>query len=94
MLSTKDLAPKVVSELLRDQPLSPEKVRFAWRVTVGNSMARATSVKLEENGTLVVYAEGDHWRRETTRSARVIKQRLRTLLGGNIVRRVRVKVRT
>ena len=94
MLSTKDLAPKVISEILRDQPLSPAKVQFAWRASVGSSMARATSVTLEANGTLIVLAVGEHWRRETVRSTRVIKQRLTDLLGGNVIRRVTVKGKT
>ena len=91
MLSTRQLAPRVVGELLRGQPLSPAKVQFAWRTTVGSSMAHATSVSLDANGTLLVHADGEHWRRETARSAWIIKQRLGDLLGGNVVKRVTVK---
>ena len=54
-------------------------------------MAHATSVTLDANGTLLVHADGEHWRRETARSAWIIKQRLGDLLGGNVVKRVTVK---
>ena len=91
MLPAKEIAPRAVGELLRNQPLSPAKVKFAWRTTVGASMARATSVTLQANGTLVVRADSDHWRRETTRSAWVIRRRLGDLLGANVVKRVTVK---
>ena len=91
MLSTRQLAPRVVGELLRGQPLSPAKVRFAWRMTVGSSMANVTSVTLNANGTLLVRADGEHWRRETARSAGIITRRLGDLLGGNVVKRVTVR---
>ena len=77
--------------MLRDQPLSEAKVRFAWRTAVGASIAHATSVTLAADGTLHVHADGEHWRRETVRSAAVIRQRLAELLGRNVVKRVSVK---
>ena len=91
MLSTRDLAIRVTGELLRGQPLSPAKVRFAWRITVGASMARVTSVTLDPNGTLLVRADSVHWQRETARSASVIKRRLAELLGNNVVKKVTIR---
>ena len=91
MLSTRDLAIRVTGELLRGQPLSPAKVRFAWRTTVGESMARVTSVTLDPNGTLLVRADSVHWQRETARSASVIKRRLAELLGNNVVKKVTIR---
>ena len=91
MLSTRDLAIRVTGELLRGQPLSPAKVRFAWRTTVGESMARVTSVTLDPNGTLLVRANSVHWQRETARSASVIKRRLAELLGNNVVKKVTIR---
>ena len=91
MLSTRDLAIRVTGELLRGQPLSPAKVRFAWRITVGASMARVTSVTLDQNGTLLVRADSVHWQRETARSASVIKRRLAELLGNNVVKKVTIR---
>ena len=79
--------------MLRGQPLSKAKIRFAWHTSVGASMARATSVELDPTGTLYVRTDSEHWRRETIRSAGVIKQRLAALLGQHIVKRVTVKAR-
>ena len=55
---------------------------------VGAAMARATSIELAANGTLRVSAESDHWRRETRRSAAVVRRRLARLLGPDAVRRI------
>jgi hypothetical protein len=54
-------------------------------------MAQATSVTLDANGTLLVRAYGEHWRRETARSAGVIARRLGDLLGKQVVKRVTVR---
>jgi hypothetical protein len=39
--------PGALAELLRDAPLSPGKVSFAWRAVVGPGLERETSVRLE-----------------------------------------------
>ena len=93
MLLARDIAPRAIGQLLRDQPLTPAKVRFAWHASVGTSMGRATTVNLRDNGTLLVVASGDHWRRETIRSAGMIKRRLTELLGKNVVKRITVSGR-
>jgi predicted nucleic acid-binding Zn ribbon protein len=89
----RDIAPRVVNELLRDQPLSTGKIRFAWQMSVGPSIARSTSVQLERDGTLLVTTSGEHWQREILRSAATIKQRLSELLGPHVVKRLKVKGR-
>ena len=89
----RDIAPRVVNGLLRDQPLSTGKIRFAWQMSVGPSIARSTSVQLERDGTLLVTTSGEHWRREILRSAATIKQRLSELLGPHVVKRLKVKGR-
>lgn len=88
MISVRDVAPGAVGALLRDQPLTAAKAAFAWRAAVGAAMARATSIELAANGTLRVSAENDHWRRETRRSAGVVRRRLARLLGPDAVRRI------
>ncbi len=93
MIPARECAPRALGALLRHQPLSDAKVQFAWRTAVGESMARVTSVTLAADGTLHVHADGDHWRRETARSAGIIRQRLAELLGRNVVKRVAVKGR-
>lgn len=79
-----------IAELLRDVPVSNGKVDFAWRVAVGISLGRVTSVRLD-GGTLLVVAEDQHWAREITRSSGVILARLRTLLGQDTVNRIVVR---
>ena len=93
MIPVRDVAPRAVLELLRGQPLTPAKVRFAWRASVGPAMARATSVELAGDGTLHVSAAGEHWRAETARSMAVIRPRVCELLGRGAVKRIAVKGR-
>jgi ligand-binding sensor domain-containing protein len=91
MLSSKELANLVTCKLLRDQPLSPAKVQFAWRATVGIPMSRVTSVTLDEKGTLWVHTSNENWRRETARSTDFIKKKLTKLLGNNVVKKLIIK---
>lgn len=90
MKSVGSLAPAVIADLLRGQPLSQHKIDFAWRVAVGSALARATDVVLRDDGTLDVRASSQHWRREVDRSRGLITTRLATLLGNGVVRQIRV----
>ncbi len=76
--------------LVRDAPLSPGKVAFAWRASVGIAFDRGTAVRLEE-GTLIVDAASAQWAREVTRSAGVILGRMQALLGSDAVQRLSVR---
>ena len=93
MIRAQECASKALGEALRRQPISAPKVMFAWRASVGETMARATSVRLDSSGTLNVRADTEHWRRETVRSAGVIKHRLAELLGKGVVKSVAVSRR-
>ena len=93
MIPVRELAPRAVVDLLRGQPLTDDKVRFAWRAAVGPALARATAAHLAADGTLYVAADGEHWRRETSRSLGVIRPRVRGLLGADVVKRIVVKNR-
>ena len=88
MISARECVPTAVGLILRRQPLSPGKVRFAWHATVGDAMANATTVELDPDGTLRVAARTEHWRKETVRSIGVIKRRMAELLGRGTVIRV------
>ena len=88
MVPVRQCATRALGPLLRRQPLSAAKVRCAWAVAVGAALARATTVRLRSNGTLDVFAESEHWRRETARSTRVIHARLGVLLGPDTVKKV------
>ena len=93
VIRARECASKALCEVLRRQPMSAPKVMFAWRASVGETMARATLVQLDSSGTLNVRADTEHWRRETVRSSGVIKQRLAELLGRGIVKSVVVSRR-
>jgi predicted nucleic acid-binding Zn ribbon protein len=90
MQSAPSLLATLLPALLERAPLTPEKVDFAWQATVGAAMARSTTVRLLDSGTLVVRTEDPHWAREIERADEVILSRLRGLLGQSIVRRLLV----
>ncbi len=82
--------PGVLVQLLRNAPLSPEKVTFAWRVAVGPAMARAAAAKVVGEGVVEVECDDDHWKREIRRSLPIIKERLTALLGADVVQKIKV----
>src|SRR5687768_11013969 len=82
--------PAVLSELLRNAPLSPGKVEFAWKAAVGSALQRATCVRLED-GVILVEATTRQWGREVMRSSPIILRRLQLLLGAEVVRAIRLR---
>jgi hypothetical protein len=78
-----------LAEVLRNAPLTPDKVSFAWRQAVGAAVDRATAIELD-GGTLLVRAQSRQWQREVERSTALIRSRLDALLGAGVVRSVRV----
>jgi hypothetical protein len=84
--------PGALAELLKDTPLSPGKVSFAWRAAVGPALERETTVRLE-SGTLLVDAASAQWAREVRRSSGIILNRLQTLLGPGAVVSISVRDR-
>jgi len=82
--------PGALAELLRDAPLSPGKVNFAWRAAVGAGVERVTAVRLE-GGVLVVEAASTQWAHEITRSSPLILARLKMLLGRDTISRIVVR---
>lgn len=81
----------VLADVLRKAPLTPEKVSFAWRIAVGPAMARVTTVRLSDDGGLVVSSRDAHWRKEVRRSSRVILPRLAEMLGDGTVTRLEAR---
>jgi len=82
--------PAAIADLLRDAPLSPGKVEFAWKTAVGPALGRSTSVKLV--GTeLLVDAVSPQWARELKRSSATVRARLDKLLGPGIVTAIIVR---
>lgn len=84
--------PRVLSAVLRNAPLSPEKVAFAWRLAVGAAVDKATEIHLRQD-VLYVRAKDGAWQREIERSAALIRSRLTELLGEHVVRYIDVKGR-
>ncbi len=83
--------PDALADVLRKAPLTPEKVAFAWRTTVGPAVERVTAVELR-GYILHVRTQDATWQREIERSAAVIRRRLATLLGHDIVRGLDVTI--
>jgi len=86
MLPVQSILSETIIDIVRRQPTTQEKVEFAWRTTVGPAVARASSVSLESDGTLVIVASDERWQREIQRSMPAVRPRLTTLLGDAIVR--------
>jgi predicted nucleic acid-binding Zn ribbon protein len=91
MVPAHRVLPAVLAGAIRQAPLTPEKVQFAWRQAVGPVVERSTTIRLDDEGVLRVSAADGHWAREVERSSRLILQRLEALLGQNVVRWVDVQ---
>jgi predicted nucleic acid-binding Zn ribbon protein len=91
MIRADRVMPAVLAEVIRKAPLCPEKVDFAWRQAVGPAVARATSVRLGEDGVVRVDAADPHWGAEVKRSSRLILARLAVLLGPGIARTIQIR---
>jgi hypothetical protein len=84
--------PAALEAVLRMAPLTPEKVAFAWRVTVGPAVDRSTTIELRD-GILYVRAKDAVWTREVARSVPLIQKRLAALLGERVVRKIEATVK-
>jgi hypothetical protein len=81
MVPAHHILPGVLTEIIRRQPLSPEKVAFAWRAAAGAAVARASTVDLRPNGTLFVFVDDPRWRQEIERALGLLRPKLIALLG-------------
>jgi len=84
MIPLQQVMPAALASVLRQAPLSPEKVAFAWRTAVGAAIDRASTVELR-GSTLAVSVKSDEWRHEIARSAPMIRARLDLVLGSGVV---------
>lgn len=91
MIPVQQVMPDALAAAVRKAPLTPEKIAFAWRTTVGPAVARATSVELRDH-ELHVRVTDAAWQREVERSAGLIRARLQALLGDHVIRGLTVKV--
>jgi predicted nucleic acid-binding Zn ribbon protein len=91
MIPVQHVLPAMLGDLVRRQPLSPAKVDFAWRTSVGPAIAHVSKVRLAKDGTLYVVVDDRRWQKEITRSRDLIRARLDPLLGTDLQR---IEVRT
>jgi hypothetical protein len=80
-----------VARVVRPAPLSPEKVLFAWRASVGPAVSRVTRVRLNGLGALEIVVDDDRFGDELARSVPVVLVRLQALLGADTVSRLDLK---
>jgi hypothetical protein len=90
MEALQSLLPGALRALLRQGPLSQEKLEFAWRLAVGPAIDRATRVKLSGDASVEVVVADAGWRKEIRRSRGEILGKLRGLVGPEAVRELRV----
>jgi hypothetical protein len=83
--------PDALAVILRKAPLTDDKVAFAWRAAVGPAMDKVTTIELRDH-VLSVRTRDAAWQREVERSAGLIRARLATLLGDDVVRYVKVNL--
>ncbi|MBI4886819.1 MAG: DUF721 domain-containing protein [Acidobacteria bacterium] len=91
MIPIDRVIPRALETMLRQAPLTPEKVAFAWRNAVGPAVDRVTTVDLQ-NRVLQVRVRDRSWQREIERAAVLIRPRLDALLGPGVVRDIKVDV--
>jgi hypothetical protein len=89
VIRASDVIPSVLQEVVRNAPLTPEKVAFAWRISVGPAVGKATSVRLGENGLLHVSCDSPAWAAAVRKSVPLIRRRLDGLLGAGAVKALR-----
>jgi hypothetical protein len=84
-LSTTESA--ALRRVLEAQPTTPAKIAFAWRMSVGAALDRATRTEWRD-GVLRVRADGDAWKREVRVARGVLLRRMQDLLGAEVVARI------
>jgi predicted nucleic acid-binding Zn ribbon protein len=87
------VVPSAVRTILQKGPMSPGKLRLAWRVAVGSALDRATTVNMLDHGTVEVTVEDAAWRREVKRSQDMILSRLQDLVGAAAVAKIKIVMR-
>ncbi len=84
-------AMRALRSLLANQPVTAEKIGFAWTIAAGATLARNARVTWDGSGALRLTAASEEWRRAIVRAKPVIAERLGLLLGAGIVRTIVVQ---
>ena len=85
MHSLQTVVPRALIELFRQGVMSQGKLEVAWRVAVGDVLARVTSVRLLPDAVVEVSPADPRWHPELVRSSPMILSRLKSLLGPDAV---------
>jgi hypothetical protein len=88
MESIQSFSSRTIAEIIRRQPASNGKTRFAWQLVVGPALARVTTVELDA-GVLRVRCD-ERWARELDRARHDILPRLQVLLGAQTLERIAI----
>jgi hypothetical protein len=91
MIPVHQVMPAALAEVLRKAPLTPEKVAFAWRASVGPAINKVTTIELRGR-VLHVRTKDASWQREVERSLGIVRSRMETLLGRGVVGDIQVRV--
>lgn len=82
--------PAVLATAIRQAPLTPEKVAFAWRAAGGAAIARVTEVTLDDDGVLTVQAQDPQWAKEVFRLRHDLVRQLEPWLGSGVVAKIEI----
>lgn len=80
--------PGVLAEVIRKGPMCDEKVTLAWRLAVGQQIAKVTTVRLVPDGTLHIKTDSQTWIDAVRKSTSLIQIRMGDLLGENLVKKL------
>ena len=91
MESLNGAAQAVLRHLLEEQPTTPAKIAFAWKMVAGAAIARATEITMRAEGAVVIRARDDAWRRAVRQAKPLLLRRMQDLLGAGAIRRLDVE---
>jgi hypothetical protein len=87
MIPVHDFSTSVLAEIVRRQQPSQARTNFAWQLTVGQAVARATTIELKQ-GVLTVRAVDRRWIREIDPMRATVLEKLQHLLGKDQIARI------
>jgi predicted nucleic acid-binding Zn ribbon protein len=91
MESLQSTQTRALRALLDQQPTTPAKMAFVWKMAAGPAMARATAVRWRDGGVLVVRASSPSWLREIRRARPLLVARMRELAGADAVSKLEIE---
>jgi hypothetical protein len=87
MIPVQHFSTSVLAQIVRLQPPSQARTNFAWQLAVGQAVARATTVRLED-GVLTVRAVDRRWIREIDPMVAAVLDKLQQILGKDQIVRI------